>query len=79
MAVISMLCLLSLQNNLNSTIIEVRPHLQSMTQIPRWVTKFLIDVNAYELISRMLSPSPNACHKLLNECQQLSPIYENCG
>ena len=41
--------------------------------------KYLIDANAYQLLSRMLSPIPNMCHKPRNECRRLLPIYENCG
>ena len=42
--------------------------------------EFLIDVIAYELISRMLCPRPNVCHKPRNGWQQLSPTYyKSCG
>ena len=46
----------------------------SVTQV-NYYPEFLIDVDAYHLISRMLSPSPNMCHKPCNKCQRLSLIY----
>jgi hypothetical protein len=50
----------------------------SVTQVNHY-PEFLVDVNAYQLISRMLSPSPNVCHKPRNECRRLLPIYKSCG
>ena len=51
----------------------------SVTQVSHYL-KFLIDLNADELISRMLNLSPNECQKPHNECQQLSLIYyKSCG
>ena len=51
----------------------------SVTQVSRY-PEFLIDVIAYELISRILCPRPNVCHKPRNGWQQLSPTYyKSCG
>ena len=41
--------------------------------------ELLIDANAYQLFSRMLSLVPSVCHKPRNRCWQISPTYRDCG
>jgi hypothetical protein len=54
------------------------PPIQSSVIQVNLYPEFLIGINTNQLISRMLSLSPNACHKPRNKCWRLSPIYKNC-
>ena len=63
------------QNNYGSS--TTPPIHGSVTQV-NISPDFFIDVNANQLISRILISSPNVCHKPLNECWRLSPIFKNC-
>ena len=66
---------LELDDHISSTTPSVH---SSVTQVNHY-HQFLIDINAYQIISRMLSSRPNMCQKPRNECWRLSPIYKNCG